>query len=100
MGMASWMDSSGTLSCNQVTVVNENKSYLTTCVCSYGEKVCDFLMKCKFDEEVIQIFQLSKISGSVLVMLSDTDMKELGLTALGDRKRLQVRYLPSFVVSF
>ena len=85
-----WMLNSGTLSSNQVTIVNEISC---TCVCSMEswniEEVCEFLMKYEFDEEVVQIFRVNKISGSVLVLLSDTDMKELGLTALGDRKRLQ-----------
>ena len=34
-------------------------------------------------------FRTQKISGSVLAMLSDSDMKELGVTTMGDRRRIQ-----------
>ena len=53
------------------------------------EQVCDFLVNNRFDEEVVGIFRVNKICGSVLWSLNESDMKELGLTALGDRRRLQ-----------
>ena len=53
------------------------------------ERVCDFLTNNHFDEEVVGIFKTNKICGSVLSSLNEADLKELGLTALGDRRRLQ-----------
>jgi len=47
------------------------------------EKMCNFLVKHEFEEEVVGVFQQNKISG-------EPDMKELGLNALGDRKHLQL----------
>lgn len=43
----------------------------------------------KFDEEVVQIFLDNKIDGSSLLELTTAEMKELGIVALGDRKRLE-----------
>ena len=53
------------------------------------EQVCDFLVNNRFDEEVVGSFRVNKICGSVLWSLNESDMKELELTALGDRRRLQ-----------
>lgn len=50
--------------------------------------VSDFLTSNNFDEEVVQVFRSNKITGKVLSLLSDEDFKELGLTALGDRRLL------------
>ena len=57
------------------------------------EGVCDFLVKYEFDEDVVQIFRMNKISGSVLVLLNDADMKELGVAALGDRTEPRGQFL-------
>ena len=51
--------------------------------------MCDFLISNHFDEEVVGVFRMNKICGSVLCSLNEADMKELGLMALGDRRRLQ-----------
>ena len=51
------------------------------------DEVCEFLKK--HFNEVVRIFRANKICGSVLWSLNEPDMKELGLTALGDRRRLQ-----------
>ena len=39
-------------------------------------------------EDVINLFSVNRISGEVLPLLSDGDLKELGVAALGDRKLL------------
>lgn len=50
--------------------------------------ISDFLMTNGFDEEVVEVFRCNKISGKVLSLLTEEDFKELGLTALGDRRLL------------
>ena len=50
------------------------------------EKVYKFLNCNEFDEEVVGIFKMNKIYGSVPCTLNEADMKEL---ALGDQRRLQ-----------
>ena len=42
----------------------------------------------KFDEEVVETFRKNKIDGATLLELTQEDMKELGIFALGDRKKL------------
>ena len=42
----------------------------------------------EFDEEVVQTFRRNKIDIDTLLELTSEDMKELGIVALGDRKRL------------
>lgn len=54
------------------------------------EEVSDILNKAGFDEEVVKIFRVNKIDRSLLVALDKDDMKELGIVALGDRKKLQM----------
>ena len=41
-----------------------------------------------FQEDVIRLFSVNRISGEVLPQLNDGDLKELGVAALGDRKLL------------
>ena len=53
------------------------------------EEVISLLTKARFDTEIVQIFISNKIDKSVLTMLTTEDMKELGIVALGDRKKLQ-----------
>jgi len=53
------------------------------------EKVCEFLKSHKFEGDVAEIFRRNKIGGEVLPLLDTKDMKTLGLSDLGDRKRLQ-----------
>ena len=50
--------------------------------------VGDFLAANNFDEEVVKVFHSNKINGKVLSLLTEEDFKELGLTALGDRRLL------------
>jgi len=52
------------------------------------EKVSDFLQENAFDDEVVQIFRRNKVSGRVLVLLNDEEMRYLGIAAFGDRKYL------------
>lgn len=54
------------------------------------EEVSDILTKAGFDEEVVKVFRVNKIDRSLLVALDKDDMKELGIVALGDRKKLQM----------
>ena len=46
------------------------------------EELCSALRTSGFEEEVVSTFHTQKISGSVLAMLSDSDMKELGVTTM------------------
>ena len=50
--------------------------------------VCGFLIENGFDEEVVELFRCNKIRGKVLKLLTEGDMKEMGLTAIGDRRLL------------
>jgi len=38
--------------------------------------------------QVLRLFQVNKINGRVLHTLSDTDLKDLGVEAMGDRRYL------------
>ena len=49
--------------------------------------VSDFLAANNFDEEVVKVFRSNKINGKVF-LLTEEDFRELGLTALGDRRLL------------
>ena len=51
-------------------------------------EVSEFLDANGFDEEVIELFRLNKIRGKVLKLLTDKDLQEMGLTAIGDRRLL------------
>ena len=53
------------------------------------EEVSSLLTNAGFDTEIVQIFVSNKIDRSVLATLTTQDMKELGIVALGDRKKLQ-----------
>ena len=53
------------------------------------EEICDLLLENGFDRSVAGVFRDKKIDGAVLVDLDKDDMKELGISALGDRKKLQ-----------
>lgn len=52
-------------------------------------EVCNLLKTNGFDEDVVEIFLANKIDGSTLLELNSNDFKELGLVALGDRKKLE-----------
>ena len=51
-------------------------------------QVCEFLASEDFDEEVVELFRVKKIRGRVFKLLKEEDLKQLGLTALGDRRLL------------
>ena len=53
------------------------------------EDVFQLLLENDFDALVVEIFRANKIDRKVLIDLDRDDMKELGILALGDRKRLQ-----------
>lgn len=53
------------------------------------DEVCQFLRKNDFEENIVRAFKVNKVRGRVLPLLGDEDLKELQLTALGDRKYLQ-----------
>jgi hypothetical protein len=40
-------------------------------------------------EDLVDLFSKEKIDGKMLIGLSDGDMKEIGITAFGDRKKLK-----------
>ena len=50
------------------------------------ERVCDFLVQNGFDYEVVGAFRQNKIDWDVFAQLDRDDIRELGVTALGDRK--------------
>lgn len=53
------------------------------------EKICELLLENGFDNSVSSVFRDNKVDGAVFVDLDKDDMKELGISALGDRKKLQ-----------
>lgn len=53
------------------------------------EEICKLLLENGFDRSVTAIFHDNKVDGTVFVELDKDDMKELGISALGDRKKLQ-----------
>ena len=53
------------------------------------EKICELLLENGFDNSVSSVFCDNKVDGAVFVDLDKDDMKELGISALGDRKKLQ-----------
>ena len=50
--------------------------------------VCQLLSKRGFDKMVVKIFQKNKIDGASFMELTPEDLKELRITALGDRKKI------------
>lgn len=52
-------------------------------------QICEVLRNNGFDEEVAESMRINKIDGAMLLDLSSQDLKELGIVALGDRKRLE-----------
>lgn len=42
-----------------------------------------------FQDDVVEVFRLNKIDGCTLLELNRDDLKELGIVALADRKRLE-----------
>ena len=52
-------------------------------------EVCTLLKTNGFDDDVVEVFRANKIDGSALKELNSEDLKELGIIALGDRKRLE-----------
>jgi len=53
------------------------------------EKLCGLLSDAGFDNAVVDTFRENKVDEQVLISLDKEDMVELGVVALGDRKRLQ-----------
>lgn len=49
-------------------------------------EVSEFLVANGFDEEAVELFRRNKIRGKVLKLFTDTDLQEMGLTAIGDRR--------------
>lgn len=52
------------------------------------ESVCSLMRANGFDEEVVSIFKENKIDEETLLELNNDDLKELSVTALGDRKKI------------
>lgn len=49
--------------------------------------ICEILAK-QFDEDVVETFRSNKIDSPTFMDLTNEDLKELGITALGDRKNI------------
>lgn len=54
------------------------------------EEMCRHLRREGFEEGVIDIFRQNKIDTVVFLKLNRADFQELGVTAIGDRRRLQI----------
>ena len=52
-------------------------------------EVSDLLIENCFDADVVECMRANKIDGTTLLQLNSEDIKELGIVALGDRKRLE-----------
>ena len=52
------------------------------------ERVCDLLVQNGFDYGVVDAFRKNKIDWDVFAQLDRDDIQELGVTALGNRKKL------------
>lgn len=59
------------------------------------EEVCEFIEEQGFQKDVIELFRSNRIRGPVLSMLTDEELKELGVAALGDRKLLLKLFRPT-----
>ena len=57
------------------------------------ERVCNMLLTNGFDNDVVDVFRENKVDFEVdldvFIQLDKDDIRELGVTALGDRKKLQ-----------
>ena len=53
------------------------------------EKVCSLLRLQGITEDIISIFRMNKIDQDVLFDLDIEDLKQLGVTALGDIKKVK-----------
>ncbi len=51
-------------------------------------EICDLLREEDFEEDVIDVFRKNRIDSSTFLELTREDFLELGVTALGDRKKL------------
>lgn len=58
-------------------------------------EVCCFIEAKGFEKDVTELFRANRIRGEVLPLLTDTDLKELGVAALGDRKLLLKLFEPT-----
>ena len=54
-----------------------------------SEEVCKILQENRFDNAVVEVFRANKIDGLVLLDISKDDLAVMGISALGDRKKLQ-----------
>ena len=50
--------------------------------------ICHFIADKGFHEDVLDLFSLNRVRGEVLPLITDGDLKELGVAALSDRKLL------------
>ena len=65
----------------------EQKAMDTRLTEASTEKICELLLENGFDNSVSSVFRDNKVDGAVFVDLDKDDMKELGISALGDRKK-------------
>ena len=63
---------------------------LTTMAASLGvSELCCLLGEKGLDSDVIELFRSNKIDGAVFLDLNKEELKELGVVALGDRKKIE-----------
>lgn len=55
---------------------------------AYKVDISETLLEEHFDQDVVAVFQRNKIYEDIFLQLNQDDFKELGITALGDRIRL------------
>lgn len=71
------------------TVHLKAESSLTDMSATAVTKACELLHREGFDKDVVDVFRQNKITVALLENLDGDDFKELGISALGDRKRLK-----------
>jgi len=63
---------------------------LTTMAALLGvSELCCLLGEKGLDSDVIELFRSNKIDGAVFLDLNKEELKELGVVALGDRKKIE-----------
>ena len=61
------------------------------------QEVCSFIEQKGFEDDVIELFRVNRIRGPALSLLTEEDLKELGVAALGDRKILLKLFQPTTI---
>ena len=52
-------------------------------------ELCSLLKEKGLDNDVVEVFRSNKIDGAVFLDLNREDLRELGIVALGDQKKIE-----------